>query len=384
MTINPIILTQKLIQYESVTPCDKGCLSYISTLLETLGFACKTLNFGDVSNIYARIGDKDPVFCFLGHVDVVPAVDEQKWRFSPFSGTLANNLIYGRGAVDMKGGIAAFIAAVEQFSSENHNFNGSIAFILTSDEEGIAEDGTKKVIKHLKEQGENITMCLVGEPTSCNQIGDTVKIGARGSLNVTLRVEGRGGHVAHPHMIHNPLIAITEHFSILLSNPLDKGTEFFEPSNIQITSFDAVNPVTNMVPNKAEVKFNVRFNPVHTVENLIKQFKEIANNLPVYYRKNFSFEFAFKEGSFPYLSDNKEFLQIFTKAIQKVTKTKPKFNTKGATSDARFLKGFCPTFELGLRYEKAHSIDECVLVDDLYVLTEVYKNILDCFFKSLA
>ena len=268
MLFDPLTLTQNLIRCPSVTPLDAGALDVVQQSLEQLCFTCHRLQFEDVDNLYARYGTAQPNFCFAGHTDVVPVGDAAAWQSNPFAAEIQGNILYGRGAADMKAAIAAFISATATFLENNKTFNGSISFLITGDEEGIAINGTKKVLEWLAEKGEKLDFCLVGEPTNPNFLGEMIKNGRRGSMNGYLTIHGKQGHAAYPERAKNPIPLLLQALQNLIAEPLDTGNEFFQPSNLEITSVDVGNTVTNIIPATAKAQFNIRFNTEHTSESL--------------------------------------------------------------------------------------------------------------------
>ncbi len=363
-------LAQKLISFPSVTPHQAGCLDFIQSYLTNLGFACWRLPFEEVDNLYARWGQELPNFCFAGHVDVVPVQNPSIWEDNPFLEQLADNgHVYGRGAVDMKGAIAAFMMAVTELLKEP--LTGSISFLLTSDEEGIALNGTRKVVEWLQEKGETISLCLIGEPTSVNRIGDMIKIGRRGSLNIQVIVEGQAGHVAYPENFINPNTILLEYLSALKREPLDEGTEFFQPSNLEITSIDVGNLTTNVVPATAEARLNIRFNNLHTGESLIQHLKEVASRISV------RIQLEARISGEPFYCSEQSVASKIAQAIEAVTGQPPALSTSGGTSDARFIKDIAPVVEVGLLNQTAHQDDEHVSIEDLQTLQAIYAKILD-------
>lgn len=374
MSLDPIALTQNLIQRPSITPVDAGCLDLISQLLEEMGFACYRLPFGEVDNLYARLGTIEPNFCFAGHTDVVPVGDLSKWSLDPFSGDIKNGSVYGRGAVDMKGAIACFIAAVSKHLVKGP-LNSSISFLLTSDEEGPAYNGTIKVIEWLKSKGERISACLVGEPTNPTELGQMVKVGRRGSLNAKVTVTGRLGHVAYPHFAINPIPPLMDYLHNLLKKHLDQGFKDFDPSNLEITSVDVGNPVTNIIPASAIAQLNVRFNPTYTGQSLITYLEDVLEKVKPNHKANWQLETNISGEAF--LTHNQILRKLVGEAVQEITGKMPEFSTSGGTSDARFLKDICPVVEFGLINAEAHQIDEKVKIYDLLMLTDVYERILE-------
>lgn len=374
MFLDPINLTQKLIQCPSVTPIDAGCLDLVTQLLEKMGFTCYRLPFGEVDNLYARLGTVEPNFCFAGHTDVVPVGDLSKWSVDPFSGDIKNGYVYGRGAVDMKGAIASFIAAVSKHL-DKEPLKSSISLLLTSDEEGPAYNGTVKVIEWLKSKGEKISACLVGEPTNPTELGQMVKVGRRGSLNAKVSVTGRLGHVAYPHFAINPIPPLLDYLHNLLEKPLDQGFKDFDPSNLEITSVDVGNSVTNIIPASAIAQLNVRFNPNYTGKSLIAYLEAILEKVKSNHKANWQLDTNISGEAF--LTHNPMLRKLVGGAVQEITGKTPEFSTSGGTSDARFLKDICPVVEFGLINAEAHQTDEKVKASDLLMLTDVYERVLE-------
>lgn len=372
--LDPITLTQRLIQCPSITPLNAGALDVIETALIALGFKCFRQHFNEVDNLYARLGSQSPNFCFAGHIDVVPTGDLTSWIYPPFDGKIIHDTLYGRGAVDMKGGIGAFIGAVARFLKKS-SLNGSLSLLITSDEEGPAVNGTLKMLEWLEQKGEKIDVCLVGEPTSDQQVGDIIKYGSRGSLNTHLKIEGTQGHVAYPDLANNPLPRLIETLSSFMTSPLDQGCPHFQPSNLEITSIDVGNHATNMIPQEANARFNIRFNTLHTSNSLKKHIHEVCHHHAG------AHSLSFQGNAEAFVSEADDFLTMVTHVIESTAHIKVHANTSGGTSDARFIYKYCPVLELGLRNQTAHKINECVPLKDLELLTELYEKILTSYFK---
>ena len=378
--VNPIELTSELIQCKSITPKSEGSLDIIISYLEPLGFNCEKIDFGEgiekVENLYARFGTMEPNIAFAGHVDVVPTGDINNWSINPFGGEVKEGKVWGRGAADMKSGIAAFIAAVSDFLKDNKNLKefGSISFIITSDEEGKAINGTKKVVDWLKGKSEIISGCIVGEPTNVTRMGDTLKIGRRGSFTGSLTVTGIQGHVGYPHLADNPINSLLKMLEPFSKIYLDEGTKDFQPSSIMITSIDVNNDASNVIPGEVKAKFNIRFNTLHSASSLKamleKQFSEVTSN----------YKFDFFCNAEPFLTDDDFLKTTLQKAIQKVVNINPEKSTSGGTSDARFISKICPVIEFGLVGETMHKIDENVEVNDIINLTKIYNQFLFNYF----
>ena len=378
--VNPIQLTSELIQCTSITPKTEGSLDIIISYLEPLGFNCEKIDFGEgiekVENLYARFGTMEPNIAFAGHVDVVPTGDINNWSINPFGGEVKEGKVWGRGAADMKSGIAAFIAAVSDFLKDNKNLKefGSISFIITSDEEGKAINGTKKVVDWLKGKSEIISGCIVGEPTNVTRMGDTLKIGRRGSFTGSLTVTGIQGHVGYPHLAENPINSLLKMLEPFSKIYLDEGTKDFQPSSIMITSIDVNNDASNVIPGEVKAKFNIRFNTLHSASSLKsmleKQFSDVTSN----------YKFDFFCNAEPFLTNDDFLKTTLQKAIQKVVNINPEKSTSGGTSDARFISKICPVIEFGLVGETMHKIDENVEVNDIINLTKIYNQFLFNYF----
>ena len=378
--INAVDLTSKLIRCESITPNSAGAIDLLISYLEPLGFKCKKINFGEgiekVENLYARFGTKGPNICFAGHVDVVPTGDIKKWSMDPFGGEIKQGKIWGRGAADMKSGIAAFLSSVSNFLSKEKDFEkiGSISFLITSDEEGKAINGTKKVVEWLEEKEEKITACIVGEPTNVSEIGDTIKVGRRGSFTGFLKVKGVQGHVGYPHLADNPINSLIKMLEPFVKIYLDEGTENFQPSSVMITSVDVNNNASNVIPGEVSATFNIRFNNLHTINSLKAMLKNQFNKITQNY------EFDYYCNAEPFLTNDEFLKSTIEKAIKSVVKINPKQSTSGGTSDARFISKICPVVEFGLVGKTMHKIDENVDVDDITKLVSIYSFFLSNYF----
>ena len=370
--IDPVVLAQDLIRRPSVTPADAGALDVLQAALKPLGFACRRLPFGDVDNLYARLGSATPNFCFAGHTDVVPP--GEGWKHGPFAGTVADGVLFGRGAADMKSAIAAFVAAAARQGKPK----GSISLLITGDEEGIAIDGTRKVLGWLKEKGERLDHCLVGEPTATERAGDTIKIGRRGSLNVELAALGVQGHVGYPAQAKNPIPPLALLVTRLSAKILDEGSAHFDPSTLCFTTMDVGNPATNVIPGEARARLNIRFNDLHTPESLIAWIEDEVAKVVTETGAEISVTPQISGVSF--LTAPGAFTALVSEAVKNVTGTAPAFSTSGGTSDARFIKDACPVLELGLAGTTMHKVDECVPVAEITALTEIYAAILKAYF----
>ena len=391
-------ILRDLIRCPSVTPAEGGALDYLESRLKPLGFVVTRKTFSspntpDVENLYARLGDQSPNLCFAGHTDVVPTGDEASWSANPFSADVKDGVMFGRGAVDMKGGIACFLAAVEAHLSAGKTLPGSVSFLITGDEEGPAVNGTSAILDWLVEQGETIDACVVGEPTNPDAMGDAIKIGRRGSVSGTVTVTGKQGHAAYPHLADNPARSITSLVSALLSEPFDNGTENFQPTNLEVTSIDIGNPASNVIPASATALFNVRFNDTWTADTMKAEIerrlalgahdKTLRPDLASGARDpvQWSVEYA-QRPSHVFLTKDERLIASLSAAVEAVTKRKPELSTGGGTSDARFIKDVCPVVEFGLVGQTMHQIDERVPLSDLEILTDIYAEFLDGFFAG--
>ncbi len=381
--IDPLDLAQRLIRCPSVTPEDGGALDTLQKALIELGFECKRLVFDDddspsVDNLYARLGNKGPNFCFAGHTDVVPVGDMNGWTVDPFGAEIVGDTLFGRGATDMKSAIASFIAATSEFVQKNgDDFGGSISLLITGDEEGPSINGTKKVLAWMKDVGEELDACLVGEPTNPKELGEMIKIGRRGSLSGSIKVYGVQGHTAYPHLAKNPLPTLAKLATLLSETPLDRGNEHFQPSNLQITSIDVGNTATNVIPASGQLRFNVRFNDQHTGESLMKWVEKKCESVEA------DFDIEFRLTGEAFLTPPGKLSDILSNAVQGVTGKQPELSTTGGTSDARFIKDFCPVAEFGLISQTMHKVDERVAIKDIRHLTKIYEAVLDQYFKSI-
>ncbi len=382
--INELQLAKELIRFPSVTPADAGIMSFLEKKLKKLGFATKILEFKEkntkpVKNLYARLGTKGPNFCYAGHLDVVPAGNLNDWTVNPFKPSVKNGHLIGRGANDMKSSIAAFVAAISNFTLNNKKFNGSISLLITGDEEGVAINGTKKVVEYLKKKREKIDFCLVGEPTNPNKLGEMIKIGRRGSITGRLTVMGIQGHVAYPNRANNPSTALVQILEKLKQIKFDKGTKDFQPTNLEITKININNTADNVIPGLANATFNIRFNNKHSSNSLKKKINRIIINICKKNKSKFKIEYNVSGEAFLTKPNNTTFMIQDT--IKKITKLKPVFSTTGGTSDARFIRKISPCLEFGLVGKTMHKIDEVVALKDLKNLTLIYLNILKNYFK---
>jgi len=379
MLINELKLAKELIRRPSVTPIDAGAINILTKNLRSLGFKCQMMNFKNIKNLYAKFGKSSPNFCFAGHTDVVPVGDLKSWSVNPFLGTVKNNKLIGRGASDMKGSIACFIAALSQFKKIKPKFKGSISLLITGDEEAIAINGTKKVVEKLKKRKEKINFCLVGEPTNLTKLGQMMKIGRRGSMTGYLTVYGIQGHVAYPHQANNPAPVITKILNQINNITLDKGTKNFQPSNLEVVKINIENTADNVIPAEAKATFNIRFNNKHSSNSLKKKLNKVFSNICK--RSRCSFKISYMVTGEAFLTTPNKTTYMIQKIIKKITRVKPKLSTAGGTSDARFIRKISPCVEFGLVGKTMHKIDESVPLSDLKKLTNIYLNILENYFK---
>ena len=379
MLINPIELAQSLIQCPSVTPADAGALGVVEEVLTGLGFACERLTFGEVDNLYARLGTAGPNLCYAGHTDVVPSGDAAAWSYPPFAAKIHGGRLWGRGAVDMKGGIAAWIAALSQVLANSWQPEGSLSLLITGDEEGPAINGTKKVLGALAKRGEQIDHCLVGEPTNPETLGEMIKIGRRGSLNGCITVKGTQGHVAYPDLAHNPVPVLLRLLSALSSKKLDAGNNSFQPSNLEITSVDVENPAHNIIAGEARAKFNIRFNTEHSGEDLCRWIEAEAEKAASGFDGQIDLDLTVPGK--PFLTQPCRLTERLVEAIEHVTGRTPVLSTSGGTSDARFISQIAPVVEFGLIGKTIHKIDEYAEVSDILSLTDIYKTFITGYFK---
>jgi succinyl-diaminopimelate desuccinylase len=369
--VDAVELSRDLIRCPSVTPKEAGAIDLLIRNLGSIGFTNNKLVFGDVTNLYSKIGDTGPNFCFAGHVDVVhPGVG---WRHDPFAAHIDDDILYGRGAVDMKPAIAAFISATKRFT-QHQEFNGSISLLISGNEEGNPEHGTPKLVEWLHDNNETIDHCLVGEPTNPDKIGEMAKLGRRGSICFTLEVEGKQGHVAYQENANNPLTMLVRILDKLSKLELDEGNERFLASNLEITNIDVGNESTNVIPGSARALFNIRFNDEHNIDSLYSMVNDICGG----FADKFSLEYECDSNAF-YCYDQR-LADILTRSIHEITSIKPQFSTTGGTSDARFIKDICPVIEFGLINKTAHAINEHVRLKDIQTLEKIYLKILENYF----
>jgi len=384
LRLNELQLAKELIRFPSVTPVDAGVMSFLEKKLKKLGFKTKILEFREkntkpVKNLYARLGNKSPNFCYAGHLDVVPAGNLKDWTVNPFKPSIKNGHLIGRGANDMKSSIAAFVTAVSKFIQKNKKFNGSISLLITGDEEGVAINGTKKVIEYLKKKKEKINFCLVGEPTNPNKLGEMIKIGRRGSINGKLTVIGVQGHVAYPNRANNPSTALVQILKELKGIKFDKGTKNFQPTNLEITKINIDNSADNVIPGLAHASFNIRFNNKHSSNTLKSKINKIVKKICNKNKSKYKIEYNVSGEAF--LTSPNQTTYMIQDTIKKITKIKPRLSTTGGTSDARFIRKISPCLEFGLVGKTMHKVDEVVALKDLKKLTLIYSNILENYFK---
>ncbi len=384
MPADPVAIARDLIRCRSVTPQEGGALGYLQSVLAKAGFAVHRMTFAEpgttpVENLYARIGGEKPNLMFAGHTDVVPPGDEATWHYPPFAGDLAGDKIYGRGAVDMKGGIACFVAAALEYlnASGGAPKHGSISLLITGDEEGIAVNGTIKLLQWAAAHGETFDHCILGEPSNVEVLGDTIKAGRRGSLSGTLIVTGRQGHVAYPHRADNPIRGLVTLIAALQAS-LDEGSAHFDPSHLEFTSVDVGNDTVNLIPGQARARFNVRYNDCHTALALKALIERRAQDAAAG-RVHYAFEWQSSNAEV-FLTKPGPFTDLAIAAIAEVTGRKPKLSTSGGTSDARFITKYCPVLEFGLVGQTMHQVDECAPVADLVTLMAIYRRIIEKYF----
>ena len=375
--VDPVALTADLIRCPSVTPAEGGALDLLSDLLSAYGFHCTRIKRGGVDNLYARWGRAAPVFAFGGHTDVVPPGDETAWTHGPFSGVEEDGILWGRGAVDMKSGVAAFAAAAVQLVAGTPP-QGSIALLITGDEEGPSTDGTIAILDWMREQGETADFCLVGEPTSVMQLGDTVKIGRRGSMTGTLTVTGTQGHTAYPERAVNPLPALSRICAALADTPMDLGSTHFQPSTLALSSIDTGNPASNVIPAQAQAVFNIRFNDNHTSDSIMFWADQIVAREVEGTGADYALDWKVSGESF--LTEPGPLTEIPVDVITDHVLERPALTTGGGTSDARFIKDLCPVLEFGLVGDTMHQVDERVPVEDIRRLSAIYLDMLRRFF----
>nr|WP_249732325.1 succinyl-diaminopimelate desuccinylase [Roseococcus sp. SDR] len=364
-----------MIRCRSVTPADDGALDVMEAALRPLGFTCTRLRYGpeggEVDNLFARRGTEGPHLCYAGHTDVVPPGDEAAWADSPFAAVIRDGTLYGRGACDMKGGIAAFVAGLTDYLSANPHHPGSISLLITGDEEGPSVDGTRRVLEWMAENGHTPDMCVVGEPTSQRVLGDTIKIGRRGSMNAWITVRGKQGHSAYPQKADNPVHRLTRVLHALTSTPLDAGSDWFEASTLQVTGLQVDNSATNVIPAEARAFLNIRFNDKHNSAALTEHLRAIlAEHAPDH-------EMRVQVSGESFVTQPGPFVEALSRAVERSTGVTPKLDTGGGTSDARFITHYCPVAELGAVGATLHQRDECAPVEELRALAGVYRAVIE-------
>jgi succinyl-diaminopimelate desuccinylase len=369
-------LTKELISKKSITPLDEGCQDLLISHLELLGFKIEKMAYGNVSNFYARKGHEAPLLVFAGHTDVVPSGPEEKWSSPPFEPTIKHDRLYGRGAADMKASLAAFIVSIEEFLAENKDHKGSIGLLITSDEEGIAVDGTVKVIEALKNRKEKIDFCIVGEPTCVSKLGDTVKNGRRGSLSAKLKVKGIQGHIAYPELIKNPIHEVAPAIDDLVKTIWDEGNEYFPKTSWQISNINGGTGATNVVPGDIEILFNFRYSSASTADMLKSRLIEILN------KHQLDYDIDWEHSGEPYLTEKGSLVNIISDSVEEISGTKPTISTTGGTSDGRFISKLCDqVVEFGPINESIHKINENVIIDDIEILKDIYKSTISKILK---
>jgi succinyl-diaminopimelate desuccinylase len=380
---DPVVLAQALLRFPSITPAEAGALRFIDGVLSRAGFRThrpvfKEAGTPDVENLYARIGTGAPYLVFAGHTDVVPAGDA-RWRHDPFGGTIESGVLYGRGACDMKGAIGCMLAATLGFLAAHPSFGGSIGFLITGDEEGPAVNGSVKLLQWAARNGERFDHCILGEPTNPQALGDMIKIGRRGSLTGRLVVHGRQGHVAYPHLADNAVRGMVRLLDALMAHPLDGGSAEFDPSSLEVTTVDVGNTAENVIPGGARAQFNIRFNDRWTPDSLER---EVVQRLDAAAAGRVRYDIDFHRNSVSFLTQRSDFVELVATAIEAETGRRPQLSTSGGTSDARFIKDYCPVVEFGLVGATMHQTDERVAVADLERLTAIYRRILDAYFVA--
>ena len=392
MQIDPVNFAAELIRCPSVTPADAGALDLLEKVLTEIGFTCTRLPFQEpdtarVDNLYARLGDAAPHICFAGHTDVVPVGAADNWRKDPFSGEISDDKLWGRGAADMKGAIAAFVAATADYLSQNGKPKGSISLLITGDEEGPSVNGTIKMLDWLSTQQEVIDDCIVGEPTNPETLGEMIKIGRRGSVNTTVTIEGIQGHVAYPHRAANPVPHLVQLLERLITAKLDDGTPHFQPSNLELTGFDVGNAVTNVIPALAQARFNIRYNDIWSRDTITDWINENLNaahdalNNAIDGENKFSLTVDINHSGEAFLTPTGTLSELAVGAVEKTLGMTPELSTSGGTSDARFIKDHARVIEFGLVGKTMHKVDEHVRVNDIQSLTKIYQEILSGYFS---
>jgi len=381
-SVNAVSLAQAMIRCPSVTPEEAGVLAVLAKALQGAGFTTRRLDFvepgtPDIANLYASIGSGSPHFCFAGHVDVVPVGELRAWTVDPFAADIIDGTLYGRGAADMKAAIAAFVAAAQQYRAQHDN-KGTISLLITGDEEGPAINGTKKMLQALSAEGVRFDACVVGEPTNKAKFGDMMKVGRRGSMTGHLTVQGVQGHIAYPHLADNPVHRLARMMAALIEKPLDNGNEFFEASSLQFYTADVGNPTNNLIPAAAKASFNIRFNNIHTSQSLERDVRAKLDAIS----GNYTLEISVSGEAF--FTEPGPLSALVAGAINEVTGKQPELSTTGGTSDARFIRNYCPVVEFGLIGQTMHKVDERAALADIAQLQEVYRLVLERFFAKQA
>ena len=376
-------ITQKLISFPSVTPDDRGAQAYLAGVLKDMGFTIYDLPYGGdngearIQNFFARLGTGGPHLCYAGHTDVVPVGAEDQWRVPPFSGKIVDDAVYGRGASDMKGSIAAFVAAVQTYLDQNGApENGSISLLITGDEEADAINGTVKVLEWMEQNGHIPDVCIVGEPTNPDHVGQEVKIGRRGSVTGTLRVNGKQGHVAYQHLADNPMPRLVGLLDALASHHFDDGTDYFTPTNLEITTIDVGNTASNVIPESGTAMFNIRYNDHWTAQSIAAKIKEILD------QTGYDYTLSLKDGAESFMTQPGEWTGLMVDAVTEVTGQKPEMTTNGGTSDARFVAPYCPVVEFGGVNATIHQVNEHAKIKDLEIVRDVFGNVLQRYFAA--
>ena len=380
MSLDPVALAQDLIRRPSVTPADAGAMDVLQAALEGIGFNCRRMKFGEIENLYARRGTTGPNFCFAGHTDVVPVGDVAAWKQGAFDAGVVDGVLFGRGAVDKKGAVAAFVGACAAIDPRDQR--GSISLLITGDEEGDADDGTVRVVQALRDEGEVIDHCVVGEPSSLAKLGDQMKIGRRGSVSASIVVEGIQGHVAYPERAANPVPVLIRLLDRLQARVLDDGYPEFPRSNLEVTTIDVGNPAGNVIPARATARLNIRFNPTHTGKALADWFQAECDKAGEGFKGQVSLKTKISGEAF--LTEPGDFVEVCSSAVKAVTGLDPALSTSGGTSDARFIRSLCPVVELGLVGATMHMVDECVPVEQLRDLTKVYGRLIERYFDTFG
>ena len=379
--LDPVALTQELIRRPSVTPADEGAMDIVQRTLEGLGFSCRRMKFGEIENLYARYGTARPNLCFAGHTDVVPVGDAAAWSRQAFAAEIVEGMLIGRGAVDMKSAVAAFAAAAAKAIAAGQ-VSGSLSFLITGDEEGVATHGTKMVVEALAAEGEAIDHCVVGEPSSAETFGDMIKIGRRGSINTWITVDGRQGHVAYPHRAANPIPVLIDLLGRLQNHVLDDGYTGFQPSNLEVTTVDVGNAATNVIPAQAKARLNIRFNPAHKGAELAAWIEAEAAKSRDGFAGTITVEPVISGEAF--LTEPGAFTDLVAAAVQDVAGAAPELSTTGGTSDARFIHALCPVVELGLVGTTMHAVDERAPVQEIHDLQKVYERLIERYFATFG